>query len=180
MSTGLKSQQGTVIRTGEIAAICYSEELVDGVRKEAHEEAQVTSWGIPGDRHYGEMRYSGRARKQVPNNRPITVFGAESARDVCEKLAIPLVQPGGFGENFLTEGLGDLSDAQPGDEIHITGANGTPNVVLHVQGQNDPCANLSIYHKLMVKELYGRRGLLCTVLQEGTARVGDKVELVRP
>ncbi len=170
---------GTVVRSGTVIAVCYSSELINGVGKQPHQSARITTWGIPGDRHYGETRMSHSLRKPVPNDRPITAVGVEAVRDVCELLGIPHIPAGGLGENLLLEGLGDLSDLQPGDELHITGADGTPGAVLVVRKQNEPCSNLQIYHRLMVREMYGRRGVVCTVLREGPASTGDRVELVR-
>lgn len=170
---------GREVGTGTIIALAYSPELINGVGKELHEAAQVKTWGIPGDRHYGETRYSNSQRRRVPNERPITVVGVEALRTAAERLGIEPIPAGGLGENLLIEGLGDLSDLGPGDELHVLSQDGLTNVVLKIEGQNPPCASLKIYHKLIVKELYGKRGVLCTVLQEGTARVGDRVELVR-
>jgi MOSC domain-containing protein YiiM len=166
-----------VLATGTVSAVCYSAELINGVGKEAHESAQVTRWGIPCDRHYGETRIS--KGREIPNNRPITVVGADGTRLACEKLGIPNIPPGGIGENILAEGLGDLGEVTPGDELHILDERGEPKVILHAWLQNDPCANLRIYHKQMVKELMGRRGVLCTVLLEGEVRVGDTIAWVR-
>ena len=56
---------------------------------------------------------------------------------------------------------------------------GEPKVILEVRKQNDPCSNLQVYHKMMTKELMGRRGVICTVLKEGQVQVGDAVSLVR-
>ncbi|MEA2574693.1 MAG: hypothetical protein QOH93_1991 [Chloroflexia bacterium] len=166
-----------VLATGTVSAVCYSPELINGVGKEAHESAQVTKWGIPGDRHYGETRIS-RGR-EIPNNRPITVVGADATRAACDKLGVPNVPAGGLGENILAEGLGDLGEMTDGDEIHVLDAHGEPKVILRVWQQNDPCSNLRIYHKQMVKELMGKRGVLCTVLLEGDVRVGDGIAWVR-
>src|SRR3712207_8531466 len=47
-----------------------------------------------------------------------------------------------------------------------------------VRKQNEPCANLRVYHRLMPKELVGKRGVICTVLKEGKVRVGDRAEVV--
>src|SRR5438067_2256701 len=99
MSVDLKRAEAAsdILRQGTVLAVCYSEQLIDGVGKEPRQSAQVTRWGIPGDRHYGETRTkSGRA---IPNNRPITIFGVEAVRSTCEQLGIPTVAPGGFGEN---------------------------------------------------------------------------------
>ena len=107
---------------GKVIAIAYSQELIDNVGKETHDSAQVTRLGIPGDRHYGETRYSSSQRRRVPNDRPITICGAEATRAACEKLGVQSVPPGGMGENLLTEGLGDLSDLGAGDRLEILDA----------------------------------------------------------
>jgi MOSC domain-containing protein YiiM len=168
-----------VVRTGRIAGIAYSDVLIDNVRKRPHSSAQITRLGVPGDRHYGETRYSQSQRKTLPNDRPITVVGAEATRDACAKLGIPDVPTGGLGENVQLEGLGDLSDLNEGDELRFVGPGGHVKAALLVSKQNDPCSNLRIYHRLMVKEMMGRRGVICTVLQEGAVDVGDRVELLR-
>src|SRR5687767_9249122 len=125
-------------RTGRIIAVCYSAELINGVGKEQHNEAQVTRWGIPGDRHYGETRYSSSRKETVPNNRPITVVGVEATRGAAERLGIPPIPHGGIGENFLVEGLGDLGELTSGDQVQFLSDDGEPEVVLEVFGQNEP------------------------------------------
>jgi MOSC domain-containing protein YiiM len=175
------SPRSEVIRTGKVIAVCYSPELINGVGKQTHASGEVTRLGIPGDRHYGETRVSSRG--VVPNDRPITIVGQESLVEVCGRLGVPLVPPGGLGENILIEGMGDLSDVLPGDVVRVTPAEGgegaEPAVVLLARKQNEPCSNLQIYHRLMTKELFGKRGVICTVEKEGTLRVGDRVELLR-
>ncbi len=167
----------TPVRTGMVLAIAYSPELINGVGKEAHDAAQITRWGVPGDRHYGETRVS--RGHVVPNNRPITVLGVEGVREACKRLGVPEIPYGGLGENLLLNGLGDLSDLEPGDELHLFSADGTVGAVLQVRKQNEPCSNLMVYHKQMPKEMYGKRGVLCMVLREGIVRRGDRVELRR-
>jgi MOSC domain-containing protein YiiM len=180
MTTETEEKMGsTETRTGRVVAIAWSKELINGVGKELREEAVVTRIGIPGDKHHGETRYSSSRKAWVPNNRPITVLGLEATRGASERLGIEPIPHGGMGENFLVEGLGDLSDVTSGDQVHFLSPEGELRVVLEVEGQNDPCANLKVYHKQIVKELYGKRGLLCTVLKEGSVRTGDAARLVR-
>ena len=184
MTTELEAATGRrdVIRTGKVVAVCYSQELINDVGKEPHDSGEITRLGIPGDRHYGETRVSSRG--VVPNDRPITIVGREALVDVCQRLGVPLVPPGGLGENILIEGMGDLSDVLPGDLVRILPAESDegaePSVLLLARKQNEPCSNLQVYHRLMTKELYGKRGVVCTVEKEGTVRVGDRVELLRP
>ncbi|MEO8289109.1 MAG: MOSC domain-containing protein [Chloroflexota bacterium] len=181
MSTEIREMSAveTATRTGSVIALAYSLELVNNVAKQPHESAEITHLGVPGDRHYGETRYSQSQRRRLKNDRPITIFGAEATRDACAKLGIEPVPPGGMGENLLTEGLGDLAYLKQGDRIEVLGENGEAKVVFEVQKQNDPCSNLRIYHKLMPKELMGKRGVICTVLQEGRVDVGDRVVAIQ-
>src|SRR5438093_3206528 len=121
--------EGTVTRTGRVIALCDSPELINGVGKEPHDDAQITRWGVPGDRHYGETRVSSRG--VVPNNRPITVVGVEGEREACERLGCAPIPPGGLGENILVEGIGDLSGLAEGDELRfIPVGGGKPSVML--------------------------------------------------
>ncbi|MDQ6694329.1 MAG: MOSC domain-containing protein [Chloroflexota bacterium] len=165
-------------RSGRVIAVCYSPELINKVGKEAHDQGPITRWGIPGDHHYGETRMSKRQRRPVPNNRPISLVGVEAGNAACERLGITPIPPGGLGENLLLEGLGDLSDLRQGDRIEVLSSDGTQKVVFEVNGQNPPCAHLRIYHRLMPKELMNKRGVICTVLQEGAVASGDVVRIV--
>lgn len=161
-------------RTGTVIAVCYSKELINGVAKVAHDSGEIGQWGIREDRHYGETRLDSKGNV-VPNLRTITVLGVEGTRAACESLGIDPLPPGGLGENLLLEGLGDLSEVGPGDEIRVLSPDGEPKVVLEVFKQNDPCTSTQFYHKQMVKALYRRRGLLCTVTKPGHVSVGDRV-----
>lgn len=177
-ATDMESKTGTKAlvneRTGTIIAVCYSKELINNVAKVPHDSGEIEQWGIREDRHYGETRIDSKGNV-VPNLRTITVLGVEGVRAAAENLGIDPIPPGGLGENLLIEGLGDLSEVGPGDEIRVLGEDGEPKVVLEVYKQNDPCSSTQFYHKMMVKELYGRRGLLCTVTKPGPVSVGDKV-----
>jgi MOSC domain-containing protein YiiM len=174
-------RETSVVGTGTIISIAHSPEMINNVGKEPRASAEITTWGIPGDRHYGKTRYSGSQRKTLPNDRPITIMAVEGVREACEALGIPAdtVPPGGMGENILTEGLGNLSDAAEGDRIHVLDENGKPKVILQVGGQNNPCSNLQFYHKQMTKQMMHKRGVVCTVLKEGHVEVGDRVTYIR-
>ena len=119
MTTGTEPRAGSEgsTRTASIIAICYSEELVNKVGKQPRQEAHVTQWGIPGDAHYGETRWSASSRSRVPNNRPITVVGYEAARDACEKLGCPEIPAGETASKCGSDGRATcvkLSVAKPG------------------------------------------------------------------
>ena len=55
MSTVIeKSSAARGLRTGIVISLAYSQELINNVGKQPRESADITVWGIPGDRHYGE------------------------------------------------------------------------------------------------------------------------------
>src|SRR5262245_50616107 len=175
-----RGAEETIVHTGTVIAVCYSDRLTNRVGKKVHKEGQITRWGIPGDYHYGETRTSSSTGKTTTNDRPITVVGVEAGREAAQTLGIEEIPAGGLGENLLIEGAGDLGDLLPGDQIRIVPHGATePSAVVEVRLQNAPCSNLLIYHKQIVKELYGKRGVICIVLKEGHVQVGDKTEFVR-
>lgn len=136
-------------------------------------EVAVDEHGLRGDRHAGPTRLSGRRGVAVPNDRQITFVAQEALDDLGRELDVTL-GPGDFGENICVRGLGDLSDVRPG-ALLVTGR----GVAFRVTGQNEPCSNLTEYHRLMVKAAYGRRGLLATVEAGAGLAVaaGDTIEL---
>src|SRR6476659_253291 len=132
-STEERNQTGAFTRTGTVTAVCYSTELINNVGKTIHDEAQITTLGIQGDKHYGETRYSSSQRATVPNKRTITVVGVEATREACEALGVYYIPPGGLGENILTEGVGNLGELVEGDEVAFySKGSHTPNVILRV------------------------------------------------
>jgi MOSC domain-containing protein YiiM len=161
-------------RTGRVVAVCAGEK---GLAKRSLEEVRVTRIGVPGDVHHGETRATPAGR--VPNDRPITAIAVEATSAACAGLGIPPVPPGGFGENLLLEGLGDLGDLAPGDLLRIGADGRDASVVLVVSEQNQPCRNLCSWHPGMRDAMLGRRGVILAVRREGTARPGDRVEVVR-
>lgn len=130
----------------------------------------IGDYGVEGDYHSGPTRVNGDG-ETVPNQRQVTVVAAEAVEAVAAALSVEIPH-GGLGENVLVRGLGELGDVEPGHRI-IFGS----GVELEVTGQNDPCANLSVYHPRTPKELYGRRGLLTVVATPGTLRPGDSVSI---
>ena len=121
---------------------------------------------IEGDFH------AGRGRRQV------SVVAKETFDALEAELGV-FVSPGGFGENLLVEGLGDLSDLQPADILcFASGADilcFASGVELEITAQNEPCRNLMVHHPLAPKLAYGRRGVVATVRSGGLLKPGDAV-----
>jgi len=153
---------------GTIVAVCSKAER--GVPKIPQPEVGVGEFGIEGDFHAGQMRTRSNG-EVLPNNRHISIVAKEVFDDLNRELGTDIPH-GGFGENILVEGMGNLSELKEGDVLRFSSG-----VELEVTGQNDPCKNLMIYHQTIVKRAYGRRGVLAIVKQQGKLKPGDTVSL---
>ncbi|MDE1945494.1 MAG: MOSC domain-containing protein [Patescibacteria group bacterium] len=144
-------------RTGRIVAVCLNPD--EGTRKFPQPRIQIGSHGIVGDHHNREMRPSfSKPGTFKPNtDRHITIVAQEAFDFINTELGTS-VTAGDFGENLLVQGLDDLSWVPDGATIKIG-----DHIELKVAEQNEPCRNLAVYHRLMVKTAYKRRGLLCSI-----------------
>lgn len=159
-------------KEGKVVAVCTSAR--GGVPKYPREEVQVSRYGLVGDYHAGETRVIRRTGRAELNHRQISLVAKEVLDNLSKELGISL-SPGDLGENITTEGLGDLADLNDGATLRIAGA-----VTLKVSGQNAPCENLSVYHRLLVKKIYGRRGIVAAVVDGAGSRLraGDTIEVL--
>ncbi len=166
-----KAMQGTIL------SINASRE--PGVTKIPYMAAIVGRWGFEGDRHNRELRPSfSKPGTLKPNtDRHITILAQEVIDDLNQALGLSLV-PGSLGENITTRGLGDLSQIQDGAMLSVRDPGGDMRLTLRVTEQNQPCKNLAPIHRLLVKRIHGRRGLLCSI-ESGLGhlvRVGHSIE----
>ena len=81
------------------------------------------------------------------------------------------LRPGIIRENITTEGL-NVNGLALGQRLRI----GT--VLLQVNAVCTPCAQLEKVRPGLRREMYGRRGMLCRVLEGGTIRAGDAIQRV--
>lgn len=88
-----------------------------------------------------------------------------------ETLEAMELHPGIIRENITTEGL-NVNGLALGQRLRI----GT--VVLQVSAVCTPCDQLEKVRPGLRREMYGRRGMLCRVLQGGTIRAGDAIQRV--
>lgn len=156
-------------RLGTVVAVCLNPN--PGVPKHPQPGVTVTLDGIEGDFHAGPIaRHAGR--NLSPNQRQVSVVAQEAIEEVNRELDIA-IPPGGFGENALVQGLGDLGELKAGDRLRFSSG-----VVLEVTGQNDPCKNLMVWHPQVPKHVYGKRGIVAIVQTPGVLKPGDGVEVV--
>jgi MOSC domain-containing protein YiiM len=88
-----------------------------------------------------------------------------------ETLEVMELRPGMIRENITTEGL-NVNGLALGQRLRI----GT--VLLQVSAVCTPCDQLEKVRPGLRREMYGRRGMLCRVLEGGTIRVDDAIQQV--
>jgi hypothetical protein len=166
-----------------VEAVCLS---VPGVRvaKQPRDEAFVGPHGFVGDRHEGEFRKDFSRGSLQPNHRQWSAVSSEEVAELCADMGVdPPFAPGAMGENLRLAGL-HLADVPPDSVLEFpSGAR------LRVSMRNDPCVNAaaelsktygSVLGQYFVKQAFGRRGILGTVLHTGTIRPGDSVRILIP
>ena len=95
---------------------------------------------------------------------------------VIEELSIKLqieLPPGSLGENFLVNGLGDLSSINSGVRLMLG-----EDVIIEITKQNTPCVTLNKIHPLMMVSILGRRGLVAKVETTGKVRTDDLIKIL--
>jgi len=78
------------------------------------------------------------------------------------------LRPGRIRENITTEGI-NVNGLGLGEQLRIG------PVLLQVSAVCTPCDQLEKVRPGLRREIYGRRGMLCQVLQGGTIRSGDAI-----
>ena len=81
------------------------------------------------------------------------------------------LEPGIIRENVTTQGL-NVNGLVIGEQLRIG------EVLLQVSAVCTPCDQLELVRAGLRREIYGRRGMLCRVVEGGTIRVGDAIERV--
>jgi MOSC domain-containing protein YiiM len=79
------------------------------------------------------------------------------------------LKPGIIRENVTTEGL-NVNGLAIGQRLQMGEAR------LEISAVCTPCGQIEKLRSGLRKEIRGRRGMLCRVLESGTVRVGDAIE----
>jgi MOSC domain-containing protein YiiM len=111
-----------------------------------------------------DLGFAGCAHARKGGSRQVLLVDRETL-DAME------LRPGIIRENITTEGL-NVNGLASGQRLRI----GT--VLLQVSAVCTPCDQLEKVRPGLRREMYGRRGMLCRVLEGGTIRVGDAIQRV--
>ncbi len=144
---------------GNVLAVCISEER--GTQKKSVDVIQcVPGVGIPDDAHRGEW------------HRQVSLLANESANLMRAKGLE--IGPGDFAENVLTEGI-DLVNLPVGTRLQVGSA-----VILKVTQIGKECHHGCAIYQAAGECVMPTQGIFCTVIAEGSIRVGDSIEIAAP
>ncbi|NLA87380.1 MAG: MOSC domain-containing protein [Clostridiales bacterium] len=139
-----------------VTAVCISEKK--GVQKRAVREITVKkNHGIEGDAHAGDW------------HRQISLLGEESVDKV--RPHFPNLKAGAFAENILTQGI-TLYELPIGTKLRVGGT------LLEVTQIGKECHTGCAIKKVTGDCVMPREGIFAVVLEEGTIKAGDTVEVV--
>ena len=140
---------------GKITAICVSERK--GTQKHYVEQAELkVDHGIVGDAHAGNWH----RQVSLLNKEKIDDFRARGAK----------VNDGAFGENIIVEGI-DFKTLPIGTRYR------SGDVLLEMTQIGKECHSHCASYAAMGDCSMPREGVFCKVLQGGTLRVGDYLEI---
>lgn len=140
----------------EIAAVCIS--TMKGVPKKAVKEIELRpAHGIVDDAHAGDW------------HRQVSLLADESVEKMRAKL--PDLKPGAFAENILTKGI-RLYELPIGTKLQAGAA------LLQVTQIGKVCHNSCAIKQATGDCVMPREGIFAVVLEGGTLRAGDTLEVV--
>lgn len=140
-----------------IKAVCISEKK--GQQKHPVDQIRLLpDVGIPGDAHAGNW------------HRQVSLLGTDSVARLQEKVRIPLF-PGAFAENILCEGI-CLYRLPVGTKLRIGSA------VCEVTQIGKECHADCAIRQQAGDCVMPREGIFVRVLEEGTAKAGDQIQII--
>ena len=140
-----------------IKAVCISEKK--GQQKHPVDQIRLLpDVGIPGDAHAGNW------------HRQVSLLGTDSVARLQEKIRIPLF-PGAFAENILCEGI-CLYRLPVGTKLRIGSA------LCEVTQIGKECHADCAIRQQAGDCVMPREGIFVRVLEEGTAKAGDQIQII--
>ena len=117
----------------------------------------VAAFGIEGDRHATDHAVRRARQVLLMDEETLESFG---------------LAHGQIRENITTSGI-DLASTPAGKTLSLG-----EDVVLKITGHCAPCGMMDEIGPGLRQELEGKRGMLATVVQGGTVRVGDAIRVL--
>ena len=140
-----------------VKAVCISTEK--GTQKNAVDSIELkTGHGIVSDAHAGDW------------HRQVSLLADESVDKMRAK--IPNLPAGAFAENIVTEGL-ELFTLPVGTRLRVGGT------VLEVTQIGKECHEACAIRQVTGDCVMPREGIFAIVIEEGSVRAGDAVEVIK-
>jgi MOSC domain-containing protein YiiM len=115
-------------------------------------------------RALGDVGFEGCAHARSGGRRQVLLVDRET-------LEVMDLRPGVLRENMTTEGL-NVNGLQIGQQLRVGEAR------LEVSAVCTPCDQMEAIRPGLRKALWGRRGMLCRVLEGGVVRRGDSIDKI--
>jgi MOSC domain-containing protein YiiM len=126
--------------------------------------AFVSADGVEGDRQRNLKYHGGPARA-------VCLYSEELYAWLREQ-GVPVTN-GNVGENFTTRGL-DLSRLAKGDRLRVGAC------TIEITNVRVPCSQLKKWDVDLPELIVGHSGWVARVVEEGTVRPGDPIEILPP
>jgi MOSC domain-containing protein YiiM len=140
-----------------VTAVCISDKK--GVQKRPVDEVHLKiKHGVEGDAHAGDW------------HRQVSLLGEESVDKL--RAHFPNLPAGAFAENILTKGI-TLYELPIGTKLRVGGA------LLEVTQIGKECHTACAIRKTTGDCVMPREGIFAIVLEEGTVKAGDTIEVVQ-
>ena len=147
------------MKTAKILEVCVSDKK--GVQKTPVEQIEMRpDWGIEGDAHAGNW------------HRQMSLLAQESVERLQQLLTKIRLRPGDFGENIVTEGI-VLYELPVGTKMRI----GTALAEVTQIGKD--CHQGCAIRQAAGDCVMPREGIFVRILEPGTAKKGDVIELLQ-
>lgn len=119
---------------------------------------------LPEVRAVSDVGFEGCAHARPGGKRQVLLMDRET-------LEAMNLTPGILRENITTEGL-NVHGLQAGQQLRIG------ETLMEVSTVCTPCDEMEKIRQGLRRELWGRRGMMCRVLEGGTIRPGDAIEKI--
>lgn len=141
----------------------------------------VAGFGVEGDAHFGRLvqhRYDQKRNPQAPNLRQVHLIHGELLEELAGKGFA--VAPGELGENVTTRGI-DLLGLSRGTRLRMG-----RQALIEITGLRSPCKLINALAPGLMDALLDRAGdgsvirksgVMAVVIEDGTVRPGDAIEL---
>lgn len=147
------------MKTAKILEVCVSDKK--GVQKTPVEQIEMRpDWGIEGDAHAGNW------------HRQMSLLAQESVERLQQLLTKIRLRPGDFGENIVTEGI-VLYELPVGTKMRIGTA------LAEVTQIGKECHQGCAIRQAAGDCVMPREGIFVRILEPGTAKKGDVIELLQ-